>query len=898
MQMNVVKTVTVRGQSQGLDRVEDDLNKVSAAQERVGKTGEAVARVTETSTRRQLSASRDFQRLMERQDRVIYLQNQLARETSIVNRAFEQGAIDATRHAAAIELVEGKYQGLVSAEERARTAAQGLVVANDNQAASLNRLAAANDNARGSTANVAAQFQDIGVTAAMGMSPIMIALQQGTQLSAVLSTMQNPLRGLAGAFMSLLNPVSLLTIGFVALSAAAIQFFMGADDNDDVTGKALERHIKLLDDTLEGYEAARDAAKNYLEGAATAPIASVKSDLGMYQEDALKRYEELLGKVVTKQTELQGIVDLTVQSGGANEFTNMMQGVLDIVTKAGLSTQTTAEEFDNLHTTLTLIKNSAVDDNIRYMAEEMLNFVAAAREGRSTAESVGVALSTLAMDDLSGIQDWADISNDTRLGLSLVERAAQAAAWAIANSGDAAAVAAGQYGTATGAANAYANAMFRLGSLIPEVAAAQAQFGELKQAESDYSSAIRENQALLDARGISLDEFAQRQQAANDLYQRAQDQVTGLTDATKSLADAEREASIGAMAPRDAALERIQDKYADIEKALTQAGAGPTEFARATAAMNTEIATSNASFDEMAYKASGVGKALEKAAEGYDKLVRSARQFIAEQQLQAQALGQSAEAANSAAYYQEMLNKAANDNIALGSAQRQELAGLADQMAATEAATARLTDIYNFGKQTFGMFMQDFRKDLMAGTGLWQSFANAASNALDSIASKMMEQAANGLWDILFNAAVGGLTGGFGTIGVGGVGMPAGGFTPGISGPMLFASGGYTGNFGLNEPAGVVHGQEYVMNAAATRNIGRSTLDAMNAGRMPSNQNQSNDNTPIVFQMSAVVQAGPGATEADGAAAARGWQAEMKRWKESPDAAKFINGVVNKKGRH
>lgn len=77
---------------------------------------------------------------------------------------------------------------------------------------------------RFNTANIAAQFQDIGVTAAMGMNPLLIAMQQGTQLSAILNTMERPLQGIAIAFRSILNPVSLLSIGFVALIAAGLQF--------------------------------------------------------------------------------------------------------------------------------------------------------------------------------------------------------------------------------------------------------------------------------------------------------------------------------------------------------------------------------------------------------------------------------------------------------------------------------------------------------------------------------------------------------------------------------------------------------------------------------------------------------------------------------------------------
>ncbi|MDX8160982.1 hypothetical protein [Acinetobacter pittii] len=45
-----------------------------------------------------------------------------------------------------------------------------------------------------------------------------------------------------------------------------------------------------------------------------------------------------------------------------------------------------------------------------------------------------------------------------------------------------------------------------------------------------------------------------------------------------------------------------------------------------------------------------------------------------------------------------------------------------------------------------------------------------------------------------------------------------------------FATGGYTGNMGRADIAGVVHGQEYVLNAAATKRIGVDTLNALNSG--------------------------------------------------------------------
>lgn len=73
------------------------------------------------------------------------------------------------------------------------------------------------------TGNIVAQFQDIAVTAAMGMNPLTIAIQQGTQLSAILETMKNPLEGLKSGFKALISPISLVTVGLTSLAVVGIQ---------------------------------------------------------------------------------------------------------------------------------------------------------------------------------------------------------------------------------------------------------------------------------------------------------------------------------------------------------------------------------------------------------------------------------------------------------------------------------------------------------------------------------------------------------------------------------------------------------------------------------------------------------------------------------------------------
>ncbi|HEY8359360.1 MAG TPA: phage tail length tape measure family protein [Ramlibacter sp.] len=113
---------------------------------------------------------------------------------------------------------------VASASEKAAASAKMYAAALATQAQAARVAGAANDNLRLNTANIAAQFQDIGVTAAMGMNPLMIALQQGTQLSAVFSAQSGGvLKTLAAAFASVLSPISLVTIAVVGLAAAGLQ---------------------------------------------------------------------------------------------------------------------------------------------------------------------------------------------------------------------------------------------------------------------------------------------------------------------------------------------------------------------------------------------------------------------------------------------------------------------------------------------------------------------------------------------------------------------------------------------------------------------------------------------------------------------------------------------------
>ena len=112
-----------------------------------------------------------------------------------------------------------------------------------------------------SVGNIAAQFNDIGVTAAMGMNPMLIALQQGTQLSQAFAGqgLGGVVKGLGAAFGSLVSPVTLVTLGLTAVSAVAIQAAMSLFSTGE-SAESVSDKIDDLESALADYKAAADNA--------------------------------------------------------------------------------------------------------------------------------------------------------------------------------------------------------------------------------------------------------------------------------------------------------------------------------------------------------------------------------------------------------------------------------------------------------------------------------------------------------------------------------------------------------------------------------------------------------------------------------------------------------------
>lgn len=158
--------------------------------------------------------------------------------------------------------IDGDESGLVAAANRSEAALNDLGNA---ASRSGGRITAAGQQAKafggqarlagGHTANLAAQFNDIGLMLASGQSPLMLAMQQGTQVNQVLAQMGtngvSRVQALQTAFLSVISPANLVTFAVIAGGAALAQY--------GISALGATRETRNLEDTLEDLQEAASA---------------------------------------------------------------------------------------------------------------------------------------------------------------------------------------------------------------------------------------------------------------------------------------------------------------------------------------------------------------------------------------------------------------------------------------------------------------------------------------------------------------------------------------------------------------------------------------------------------------------------------------------------------------
>lgn len=161
-----------------------------------------------------------------------------------------------------------------------------------------------------------------------------------------------------------------------------------------------------------------------------------------------------------------------------------------------------------------------------------------------------------------------------------------------------------------------------------------------------------------------------------------------------------------------------------------------------------------------------------------------------------------------------------------------------------EALRARNEQIENAAKATEQM--DEFRRSASDALGSFIDGSKSAKEAAGDFFDDLYRRAAQAAADKIIASLFGqqGESGGGFLGALFGSGSWSGG-TYNYAGDFGFDRGGYTGDRPRNAPVGFVHGQEYVLNANATRALGRQQLDQINAGRMPSAASAPNFNFTV-----------------------------------------------------
>lgn len=160
---------------------------------------------------------------------------------------------------AAVDGVKQSTDGLTGATTRGATADRGAASAKQASARAATQLTSANRQAAGATGNLVAQFNDIGMMLAAGQNPLQLAIQQGTQITQVIGPMgaAGAANALGAAFLGMLNPLSLVTLGVIAAAGYTTSWLLdGAED-----AKSFADSVEELEGQADRYVAAIDRAR-------------------------------------------------------------------------------------------------------------------------------------------------------------------------------------------------------------------------------------------------------------------------------------------------------------------------------------------------------------------------------------------------------------------------------------------------------------------------------------------------------------------------------------------------------------------------------------------------------------------------------------------------------------
>ncbi|TGT76708.1 MULTISPECIES: phage tail length tape measure family protein [unclassified Mesorhizobium] len=678
-----------------------------------------------------------------------------------LSSGIERGKISAEQTGPILDGIYRKYGLMGDAAQfaaRGQTELASAITRANAKLAEQRNLSPVNQNqgglARFGAMNAASQFQDIAITAAMGQSPLTIALQQGTQLGQALQIEMGDqgakglIKGLGAAFTSLLSPVNLLAVGLTGVVAVAIEF-----------GSKLFQPLKTIDELLKQQtETVKALGVAYGDVAAKAQgtfanngqnafgIGAGSTINGLRIDIARETRNSLSGILINRGTGASGnqfgpaevVPTEFAQFSGAIEYLRKTarEGQPDLAGFRKMVEDRWALDPNNQALTDAAAKLKELTDKGADAERALKQLQIIQRELFNNVGPNGFLLSrgttnTADMGNLAAFEAQQRIAQQRSLqsfnasvlsvnAKSPEERAAAARAEAAASYNDA------------------------------ESSAARAQridlAGRLALIEAEHS--LKEAQ---DERKRSLDQTVASQQLNVDLVGKTTAEVEGLRMAAQLEAQVREEAAKNNVKADEAEIARIKEKAAEygrlkaIEDARTQIKSQQDDLEM----QRLEVSTvgENALARQRATEALKTEQEIRKLGIPlYGQEAEALRANTAALSDQAEAMAHATMQADLLFQRRQILRNSEDQQIA--SALRS--AGLPEDLNSTEAQMMRYNMALQESKDTFKGFFTDMFSGLREGKSLWESFSAAAVNALSKIADKLIDRGLDGIFNSIF----------------------------------------------------------------------------------------------------------------------------------------------------
>lgn len=641
--------------------------------------------------------------------------------------------------------------------------------------------AAMNDNSRvsGLTAgqmqsnftNMAAQFQDIGVTAAMGMNPLMIGLQQGAQISGIFAGqaggLANMFRTVGTALLAVLSPVSLFIIALVAGVAALVQWV----DWSKFAKSALLALADIMPQLVTGIALVGGTLALAFAPQILTAIWSMTVAIGVGLVQALQKATVAMVAFALANPFAAIVIAIAVAVAAAIYFRDAIMKYI------GVDTVVIIKDAANSIMNFFIGAYAAIKETWSMLPAAIGDIAISAANNAIRAVNRMVEEAMITLNPVLNILD--------KLGVDVGIRGTFSGRDAITNPYAGAANKAISVGTGAYNKEQGVDRVGQIGKALGD--AADWAAGKLRGFANGLGAGGKP------ARG-DTSKSADAAKGEKTEAEKFADIITNADKQARALAQAGQQ--IGVYGEELTILKHRQELF----NAAQDAGIDLTQkYGNSGRTM----------YEELTARAIALGKAEEanRKNEFWESLIQDAEKMTEALKIERGEIGLGGVALEAYRYEMEMLNKAKQQHIDLTPAEIDAIKASAAAYGEQKEAIRQQKEALDFAKDSARGFMGDMFDGLKQGKSLWETFGNAVLNVLDRILNKMLDMAV----DAAFGGGSGGgflgaLTSMFGGMFGGGISSSTvARLTPSASdtissNPSLFAKGGTFTNGIVNSP--------------------------------------------------------------------------------------------------